>query len=366
MKVLFMTNVPSPYRVDFFNELGKHCNLTVLFETNTAKSRDASWKTDKFLNFKAIFLKGIKVGEAESFSLNMIPYLSKKKYDIIVVGMYSSPTGMIAIEYMKLKKIPFVISSDGGLIKNDKGIKYKLKARYISAASAWLSTGSATTEYLCHYGAHKSQVYVYPFSSVKDEDVLLKPVSQIEKDELRHELGMKEKRIIISVGQFIHRKGYDILLRACKDVDKNIGVYIIGGEPTEEYIQLKKELYLTNVYFVGFMRKDQLSKYYRAADLFVLPTREDIWGLVVNEAMAYGLPVITTDKCVAGIEMIVDGLTGNIIPVDNVEVLSSKLIERDIYNRSCVLDKAKEYSIEQMAKRHIVIFNQIWRQTDDK
>ena len=115
MKVLFMTNVPSPYRVDFFYELGKYCDLTVLFETNTAKSRDASWKTDEFLNFKGVFLKGIKVGEAESFSLNVMPYLSKKKYDIIVVGMYSSPTGMIAIEYMKLKKIPFVISSDGGL-----------------------------------------------------------------------------------------------------------------------------------------------------------------------------------------------------------------------------------------------------------
>ena len=82
--------------------------------------------------------------------------------------------------------------------------------------------------------------------------------------------------------------------------------------------------------------------------------------------MAYGLPVITTDKCVAGIEMIVDGLTGSIIPVDNVEVLSRKLIGEDIYNRNCVLNKAKQYSIEQMAKRHIEIFNQIRRKRDDK
>lgn len=362
MKVLFLTNVPSPYRVDFFNELGKYCDLAVLFETYVAKSRDSSWKTDNFINFTAFFLKGIKVGEAESFSLEVLPHLSKKKYDVIVVGMYSSPTGMMAIEYMKLRKIPFVISSDGGLIKDDKGIKHKLKARYIGAASAWLSTGFATTEYLCHYGACKDQVYVYPFSSVKDEDILLEPVSQIEKDKLRCALGMKEQRIILSVGQFIYRKGYDVLLKACKDVDENIGIYIIGGEPTEEYLRLQKELKLTNVHFVGFMRKDQLSKYYRAADLFVLPTREDIWGLVVNEAMAYGLPVITTDKCVAGLEMVENGITGDIIPVESVEALSSKLTDRDNYNRRCVLDKAKQYSIERMAKRHIVTFNQIWRQ----
>lgn len=359
MRVLFMTNVPSPYRVDFFNELGKYCDLTVLFETDTAKSRDASWKTDKFLNFEAVFLKGIKVGEAEAFSLKVLQYLSKKKYDVIVVGMYSSPTGMMAIEYMKLRKIPFVISSDGGLIKDDKGIKYKLKARYIGAASAWLSTGTATTEYLCHYGACKSQVYVYPFSSVKDEDVLSKPVSQIEKDQLRYELGMTERRIVVSVGQFIYRKGYDILLKACKDVDKNVGVYIIGGEPTEEYIRLQKELHLSNVHFVGFTKKNLLSKYYKAADLFVLPTREDIWGLVVNEAMAYGLPVITTDKCVAGLEMVDNGITGDIIPVENIEILSNKLVHQDNYSRARVLDTARQYSIEQMAMKHIKCFKKI-------
>lgn len=361
MKILFMTNVPSPYRVDFFNELGKHCELTVLFETDTAKSRDASWKTDKFLNFKAVFLKGIKFGEAESFSLNVLQYLSNKKYDVIVVGMYSSPTGMLAIEYMKFRKIPFVISSDGGLIKGDKGMKYKLKARYIGAASAWLSTGNTTTEYLCHYGAHKDQVYVYPFSSIKDDDVLSKPVTRTEKDKLRAELGMIENRIIVSVGQFIRRKGYDILLKACKDIDKNIGVYIIGGEPTEEYIQLQKELHLTNVHFVGFTNKDLLSQYYKAADLFVHPTREDIWGLVVNEAMAYGLPVITTDKCVAGLEMVDNGITGDIIPVENVEILSKKLIQKDDYSRTLVLDTARRYSIEQMAKEHIICFEKICR-----
>lgn len=359
MKVLFMTNVPSPYRVDFFNELGKHCELTVLFETDTAKSRDASWKTDKFVNFKAFFLKGIKVGEAESFSLNVLKYLSNKKYDVIVVGMYSSPTGMMAIEYMKFRKIPFVISSDGGLIKDDKGMKYKLKARYIGAASAWLSTGNATTEYLCHYGAHKDQVYVYPFSSIKDDDVLSKPVTQTEKDKLRAELGMKENRIIVSVGQFIHRKGYDILLKACKDIDKNIGVYIIGGEATEEYIQLQKELHLTNVHFVGFTKKDLLSKYYKAADLFVLPTREDIWGLVVNEAMAYGLPVITTDKCVAGLEMVDNGITGDIVPAESIKALLDKLKNKDGYDRNQVLCKARQYSIEQMAKKHMMVFDKL-------
>ena len=94
MKVLFLTNVPSPYRVDFFNALGELCELTVLFETKTAKSRNEAWIADYIENFKAIYLKGIKIGEAEAFSLEVFKYLSKRKYDIIVIGMYSSPSGL--------------------------------------------------------------------------------------------------------------------------------------------------------------------------------------------------------------------------------------------------------------------------------
>lgn len=67
LKVLFLTNVPSPYRVDFFNALGELCELTVLFETKTAKSRNEAWIADYIENFKAIYLKGIKIGESLYF-----------------------------------------------------------------------------------------------------------------------------------------------------------------------------------------------------------------------------------------------------------------------------------------------------------
>ena len=73
-----------------------------------------------------------------------------------------------------------------------------------------------------------------------------------------------------------------------------------------------------------FMRKDQLKEYFLISDLFILPTKEDIWGLVMNEAMGYGLPVITTDKCIAGVELITDEINGYIVPINYVEELSNK------------------------------------------
>lgn len=169
------------------------------------------------------------------------------------------------------------------------------------------------------------------------------------------------KKVAIAVGQFIHRKGFDVLLKAWAECDKDYELYIIGAQPTTEYIELKQALNLENVHFEGFKTKAELQQYYQAADLFILPTREDIWGLVVNEAMASGLPVITTDKCVAGLELIKNGESGYVIPSENTVLLTEKinLILRDDSMRQRMAENAlntiRKYTIENMAKSHIEV-----------
>lgn len=365
MKILFLTNIPAPYRVDFFNELGKLCDLTVLYERKQADDRDKKWQSKRAEHFKEVFLKGKTFGSDSAICFSVLKYLKANIYDLIIIGGYSTPTGMLAIKYLKTKNIPFVLNSDGGIIKNDTVFKKWVKKYFISSASAWLSTGEKTTEYLLHYGARKENIYIYPFTSLKNSDLLTDILSKDRKEKIKSKLNIKEDKVVISVGQFIKRKGYDILLKACKNIDRNVGMYIIGGEPTEEYLQLKKNLNLENVHFVGFKTKDELKEYYMVADLFVLPTREDIWGLVINEAMAYGLPVITTDRCVAGLELVKDYENGFIVPVEETKPLTEKMnliLSDDIMRVNMAkrsLDKIRGYTIEIMAKRHIDIFNKI-------
>lgn len=370
MKVLFETNLPSPYRVDFFCELGKLCELTVLYERNKDESRDDKWmpKISEIESYQHVFLQGLKWKEAQAFCPVIVKYLDPKQYDIIVLGGYSTPTQMLAIEYMSLKKIPFVLSSDGGLIRNDRCFQGRVKRHYISKASAWLSTGQATSEYLCYYGAKRDNIYAYPFTSVSRADVLEKIVSKEEKHVIRKQLGMNEKKIALSVGQFIPRKGYDILLNALGKFSENkdTGVYIIGGKATDEYIALQTKYKLENVHFVDFKTKEELAMYYKAADWFVLPTREDIWGLVVNEAMAYGLPVITTNKCVAGMEMIRNGENGQIIELNEKNIYEAMKKYETLDDISAygirALETAKKYTIEEMALRHVNIFKRIYNE----
>lgn len=99
-----------------------------------------------------------------------------------------------------------------------------------------------------------------------------------------------------------------------------------------------------------------------AADLFVFPTREDIWGLVVNEALSYGLPVITTNKCLAGVELIEHGENGYIISTNNVKDLSkyincffSKETNRVRFVKNS-LKIIEEYTIEKMVEKHLEDF----------
>lgn len=363
-KVLFVTNYPSPYRVDFFNQLGKKdsIQLDVLFleaiEEQTHRATD--WFHEDYDFFTPIFLsKTIKLSRSFFICKDIISHV-KKPYDEIIFGGYNYPSMIYAMLYLRLHKKRFSIEIDGGLVSHDSGIKCAIKRFLISSASKWYSTGVTSDEYLLHYGAQKDYIYRYPFSSLKEADIdssqLSKAQLESRKSANRELLGIKEQKVLLAVGQFIHRKGFDVLLRCAKQLPKDIGIYIVGGTAPEEYIDYIKINDLNNVYIVDFKPKEELLRYYHAADIFVLPTREDIWGLVINEALAYGLPTITTNRCVAGLELIENGIDGYIVDVDSDEQLYAaivKIFKSDLFTmRENALEISQNYTIEKMAERH--------------
>lgn len=365
-KVFVLTNVPVPYRVDFFNELGKRCELSVLFEQlpQEQSHRSAEWFDKQNTCFRAMYLRTKEKKRWKAKELFKI--LDQHKNDRIIIMGYSLFAEMIAITWARLRRIPFFFACDGGFVKDDSLIKRKLKKWLVSGAAMYLSTGAATDKYLMTYGAKKERIYRVPFSTLFKKDIADRPMFLDEKHEIRNKLSIKEKKVVVSVGQFIPRKGYDVLLKACIGLSSEVGVYIIGSVPTEEYIRFKEENRLENVYFVGFKKKEELKNYYRAADLFVLPTREDIWGLVVNEAMANGLPVITTDKCIAGLELIRNGENGDIVHVEDVDELRDAMIriieDRDTFEMGKMsIEIVSKQTIEEMVDAYLSVLEQFNR-----
>ncbi len=356
MDILFFSNIPSPYFVAYVNELGKLADVTAVYEDLSYKDRDASWKSFKSPNARSIILKGLSLGEGRKISFYPFKLIWKFRKSRIIIANPTTLCGILCIFFCKLLRIPFIIQSEGGLPKDGKGLKEHFKKFLMQGAALYLSGMTPERDYFLTYGAPIEKIKQYPFASLYKRDFPKELLSLQEKECLRKELGITEKNVILFVGQFIYRKGIDILLESLSQIHSEVGVYLVGGESKQEYQDIIDKYNLKNIHFVNFIQLDVLKKYYMAADFFVLPTREDTWGLVVNEAMSYGLPVITTNRCVAGIELIENDVNGYVISTDDSFALSKKieyLLENPNLRDQMALnnfEKIKDYNYENMAR----------------
>lgn len=366
MNILFLTNFPIQYRIDFFNKFGEMCDLTVVFEGRESKDFKFNCNLGTIRNFKYEFLCKNEINNIKAAWKIVRIIREKYKKHLIIIGSYSTLASITVIEYLRLNKRGFIVNSDGGFIKKDSILKKQIKKHLIGAAQAWLSSGRMTTEYLSYYNARKGSIYEYPFSSIQESDILEKILLPKEKEKIKKELKIKYEKIVLAIGQIIYRKGYDVLLKTAEYIGIENGIYIIGGNPTEKYKEYLRYKNIKNVHFIDFLNKDDLKKFFLIADIFVHPTREDIWGLVINEAMAYGLPVVTTNKCIAGMELIKNEKNGFIVPVEEEMELKNKILFLLHNEKICKniaknnLNKINQWTIENMAKTHIKIIRNIY------
>lgn len=370
MKILVSTSLLSPYRVDWLNELGKYEEVTILYLEEGNNERNREWLSKRPKNCKYKLMSGFYLPKIGKISFDVLRELKKKKYDIIILDGYGYVTQLINIFYLNKKKFRYFVNVDGAVPKKNEKLAIRfMKKSIISKVPYFLCGSHETGNILVGYGSDYKKIIHHPFTSLYKEDLYSDTISCFDKSVLRKKLGISENRMIISVGRFSYLngygKGYDVLLKAALRLkDSNIGWYIIGGEPTEEFKRMKREMELENVHFIGFKKKEELKEYYRASDIFTLMTVGDVWGLVINEAMACGLPVITTDKCVAGVELVENGMNGYIVPVGDDKELSD-YVERILGTEGMTesmgkysLKKIQEYTIENMAQIHLHRFKE--------
>lgn len=378
MKILFITNIPSPYRVVFFNSWGQlpEVNLTVLFleRPEDHKGRSPKWFRTDYTYFKAVFLQD-KVNFGGHIIYKDIFQWLRKEYDGIIFGGYAEPTYMVAMEYLHIHRISYGIEIDGGLIKKDSFIRSSIKRHFLSSADFWFSPGKQASKYLVHYGADPNRIILYPFTSMTKKDLEMSlayiPIEnsdekswcknrEIYRQKARKILDVEEPAVCLFVGRFCKEKGINLLLNILPQLNKSIGYYFVGGKidcATQRFIN---DHNLNNVHVVDFKTQEELSVYFRAANLFVLPTLHDVWGLVISEAMAYGLPIVTTDLCGAGLELVEEGKNGLLCRADDKMSLKNaleKVMQMDLNHLGFQsYKKIQRYTIENMALAHFNYF----------
>jgi len=359
VKVLILTATMAPYRVNVFNEIGKSCDLTVCFEQQHDASREKDWFASAGHCFRSIALKGWEK-PVRRLKPDIARQVFREHFDLAIAYEYATPTSMLFLLLCRLKGLPYLINCDGAFIERHT-VKDLIKRFFIRGAAACLANGAHARAYFLHHGAKAERIHSHHFTSLYESDILPAVPEPAEKARLRSELGWAGyAKIVITVGRFIPSKRIDVLISAWAAMPSDWLCVIVGsGELEPEYRRQMAQLFLANIRLPGHQDSAALKRMYMASDLFVLPTESDVWGLVVNEALASGLPVVTTDKCIAGLELLAAARNGAIVPTGQpgplAETMKALLLDEDRLREASAqaLESIRDYTYESVAQSHL-------------
>ena len=326
-RVAIITNIPAPYRVDFFEYLQKNYlnyQFTIIYSSRNEDNRN--WKIEQEKMGNSVFLESrtIKIKKRyDNYYLHIPTGVAKTLKQIkpdVVVGSEYNPTIIQALQYCKKYKIPFVSWTDGTLFseRNRNFIQKFLRRYVITRANAYIASSSKSKEAQIYYGAKKEKCHI-SYLTVDVEKYIQKPQGQ-------------GKGKILCVGSLIERKGVDLLLKALAKTNCEYSLYLAGAGPEKDNLRTQAEdLQISDkVHFLGQLNREELLKHYAESDLFVLPTREDCFALVILEAICAGLPIVCSRYADGAYDLIEEGKNGYIIDPYNEEKFAAcieKLLE---------------------------------------
>ena len=192
---------------------------------------------------------------------------------------------------------------------------------------------------------------------------------QKTKEECKKELGIGEEKIVLFAGKLdIHHyyKGVDILIEVAKLLPEGIKIIIVGdGDKRKDYEKMVLDFGVgKRIEFVGEMEQENLMKYYCASDIFALPSTSDSegFGFVLLEAMAMGLPIITTN-IVGSAQIIKEKKAGIIIPPNNPEALTQAI--QDLFKDNSLYqtlrENGKKFADEFRIQKNINKFLEVYK-----
>ncbi len=354
MKVVLIQGLLAPYRYPIFEELAKTPGLSmeVWFMGKRVKNRIWEQQTISDYSFKHKFMKGITLNfgirDTYPFWVNfgMYKLLKRNHPDAVIMMGWDSLTSFLTHILCRFLNIKFILYSDSTAneLSWRRTLTLPIVMLHVRTSDALICGGTLSKMYLEKLGAPPKKIFVsYNTVDVKKYKELLKRYKG-KRQQLKEKLGLGSKRVILYYAQLIERKGADILLAAFKKLKKrygNISLLVVGDGYFKENIeQIVVQEKLDDVVIIGNPGDNEICKYYCLSDIFVLPSREDVWGLVVNEAMAASLPVIVSDKAGCARDLVRDGINGYVFKSENINDLVDKL-SKLLKNKSLLANMAK-------------------------
>lgn len=350
-RAVFITNIPSPYRVDFFSFLQKNYSqyeFHIIFSGAGMENRKWSVGLEKLKNYT--FLKSRTIILRKRFDdryvflpIGVEKELKRIQPDLIFAMEYN-PTILRAVHWCMKRKVPFISWTDGTLNseKNIGKVQRLSRSYIIKRAAAFVASSTASKEAQVAYGAEPKKCFL-SYLTVDIEKYMAKKDSY-------------DTRQLLYVGSLIQRKGLDLLMPALAQTMEDIQLVIVGEGQEKPLLQeqIAKLGLEDRVEFLGYVEGEPLRELYQKSDVFILPTREDCFGLVLLEAMCASLPVISSKYADGARDLLEDGKNGYIIDPEDTNGFA-ETIDR-IFNEGRLAqmgkrsyEKAQEFSFERVA-----------------
>ncbi|WP_167555364.1 glycosyltransferase family 4 protein [Gottfriedia acidiceleris] len=345
MKVAIIQGSVSPYRVDLFNFLVKNFSYKYEFIVLYAakpKAFDRNWTIDEknmlnshFLKSKAIKIKIGKFNKYTNLPIGVQSKLNEINPDIVIGAEYN-PSTLLGYLWAKKHNKKYISWSDGTLQseKNINPISKKVRQIICSNSDALIASSTQTKEAQRFYGANSNKIFI-SYLTVDLEKYIIKNKRNNTNN-------------LLYVGRLIKLKGLDLLFRAISKIEKEYTLTIVGeGEEKEKLINLCKELQIDQkVSFLGYKEGKELRELYANADLFIFPSLNDCFGLVLIEALCAELPLLTSKYAGASYDVIKDN--GYIYDPYDQDNFLRKL--RDIIDNKENIDQKRFNSLELVNK----------------
>lgn len=260
---------------------------------------------------------------------------SCREYDLIHINEYYTLLAVAAAKLARKNKIPFIFSAHGSLpVIRERGNQgRKMLFNMVFSRMTFkgiyraIALNEKEREQFHDMGVEDKRIEIIPNGIDVEEFKELPDGVEFRK---RYGIGTDEK-VILYVGRIHEIKGLDTLLKAIKEITrtiKKIKLVIVG--PDDGYLNPLQKMVVkldlkSNVVITGLLAGKEKIEAYAASDIFVLPSYDDIWGIVVNEAMACRLPVIITEKVGAAGEIVKNGINGIIVKERDPAALSNTI-----------------------------------------
>ncbi|MBU1109744.1 MAG: glycosyltransferase family 4 protein [Candidatus Riflebacteria bacterium] len=210
-----------------------------------------------------------------------------------------------------------------------KKIWYRLLNKF---AEAFLAIGRCNKEYYMANGIDEKNIFTVPY--VVDNDFFQRRCDLADTEKLRKELGIAcDQKVILYASKLSSRKkildlisSFDILLKLCSSQIKPFLLIVGSGEQETQAGEMISNMGLSSlVHMAGFKNQTELPAYYKLCDVFVLPSENEAWGLVVNEAMNCGAAIVASDEVGAAYDLVKNGQNGYIFKTCDINDLAEKL-----------------------------------------